>query len=151
MACLAAHSSIPETSKPDIMKAYQPGLIMAKLSDLHEDFYPKPRTVIQVPGGWQLDDDPEALASFLSRESLVTLWNSLGDLLHKGRLKNIVAGRKTHVTTYEHLHAELKSLELLLNWHSTHTLDGKHVFICEGLLDNPSVGVRCVLAVAIDV
>lgn len=148
LACLAAHGSIPETGKKDLQKAYQPGAIMAALESLHPQFYPVPRIAERVEYGWHAATDDARASSFLSREALVILWNDLGSKLHKGSMKSMISGKTSLATEYPNLQDTLRPIEALLHYHTIHSRDLTHVFICEGLLDQPEAGVRCHLAVA---
>ncbi|MCF3642992.1 hypothetical protein LXM94_23805 [Rhizobium sp. TRM95111] len=148
LACLAVHRSLAGSTANDIMKAYQPGVIMKRLARLHPDFYPVPWNLNVTDSGWHLTADQEALASFLSSKALIDLWENLGRGLHKGSLKSLLTAERPVANDHPVLDQQLDALTTFLRMHTIMSHDRSHVIICEGLMDKPDVGVHCSLAIA---
>ena len=95
LGCLAAHGDIPATYSKRLMTTYEPGRIFSELAALHPNFYPRAcAKEVTIEGGFTnvavLDD-----GDYLSKDDLIALHGKTGNVLHRGRLKDI--GRGFHL------------------------------------------------------
>jgi hypothetical protein len=95
LGCLAAHGDIPATYSKRLMTTYEPGKIFAELTKLHPNFYPRAcANDMTAQGGTstiKILDDHQSL----SKEQLIALHGKTGNVLHRGRLKDV--GRGFHL------------------------------------------------------
>ena len=80
-ACVIAHAYLKELQAPKFQKQWSADALMKQLGGLHEDFYPKPRTMTVTKGRVQLD---EIDVPYLTKDSLLRLNGICGDKLHRG-------------------------------------------------------------------
>ena len=80
-ACVIAHAYIEELQTPKFQKEWSADTLMKALDGLHQDFYPKPRTMTVTEGRVQLD---EIEAPYLTKAELKRLNGICGDKLHRG-------------------------------------------------------------------
>jgi len=80
-ACVIAHAYIEEVHAPKFQKEWSADTLMKALDGLHQDFYPKPRTMTVTEKGVQLD---EIDAPYLTKDDLKKLNGICGDKLHRG-------------------------------------------------------------------
>jgi hypothetical protein len=80
-ACVIAHSYLKELQAPKFQKAWSADVLMKELVGLHQDFYPKPKTMTITKGRVQLD---EIDAPYLTKANLNKLNGICGDKLHRG-------------------------------------------------------------------
>jgi hypothetical protein len=80
-ACVIAHAYLKELQAPRFQKAWSADALMKQLGGLHQDFYPKPKTMTVTKGRVQLD---EIDAPYLTKASLQKLNGICGDKLHRG-------------------------------------------------------------------
>lgn len=80
-ACVIAHAYLKELQAPKFHKAWSADVLMKRLSELHPDFYPKPKTMTITKDRVQLD---EIDAPYLTKANLQKLNGICGDKLHRG-------------------------------------------------------------------
>ncbi len=80
-ACVIAHAYLEELQAPKFQKAWSADALIKQLSELHQDFYPKPKTMTITKSRVQLD---EINASYLTKANLQKLNGICGDKLHRG-------------------------------------------------------------------
>jgi hypothetical protein len=80
-ACVIAHAYIKELQAPKFQTEWSADALMKQLGGLHQDFYPKPRTMTVTKGRVQLD---EIDAPYLTKANLQKLNGICGDKLHRG-------------------------------------------------------------------
>lgn len=80
-SCVIAHEYIKELQARKFQKEWSADALMKQLGELHQDFYPKPRTMTVTKGRVQLD---EINADYLTKASLQRLNGICGDKLHRG-------------------------------------------------------------------
>ncbi|SDX63339.1 hypothetical protein SAMN04515617_105158 [Collimonas sp. OK242] len=80
-ACVIAHAYIKELQAPKFQKEWSADTLMKALDGLHQDFYPKPRTMTVTDDRVQLD---EIDAPYLTKADLKKLNGICGDKLHRG-------------------------------------------------------------------
>jgi len=80
-ACVIAHAYIKELQAPKFQKQWSADALMKQLGELHQDFYPKPRTMTVTKGRVQVD---EIDAPYLTKADLQKLNGICGDKLHRG-------------------------------------------------------------------
>ena len=80
-ACVVAHAYIVELQAPKFQKEWSADALIRKLDGLHEDFYPKPRTMMVSESGVRLD---EINSPYLTKADLKKLNGLCGDKLHRG-------------------------------------------------------------------
>jgi hypothetical protein len=80
-ACVIAHAYIEELQTPKFQKEWSADKLMKALDGLHQDFYPKPRTMTVRDDRVQLD---EIDAPYLTKVELMKLNGICGDKLHRG-------------------------------------------------------------------
>jgi hypothetical protein len=80
-ACVIAHAYLKELQTPKFQKAWSADVLMKQLGGLHQDFYPKPKTMTITKGRVQLDDID---APYLTKANLHKLNGICGDKLHRG-------------------------------------------------------------------
>ena len=80
-ACVIAHAYIKELQAPKFQKEWSADELMKQLGGLHQDFYPKPKTMTITKDRVQLD---EIEAQYLTKANLQKLNGICGDKLHRG-------------------------------------------------------------------
>ncbi len=80
-ACVIAHAYLKELQAPKFQKAWSADALMKQLDGLHQDFYPKPKTMTVTNGSVQLG---EIDAPYLTKSNLLKLNGICGDKLHRG-------------------------------------------------------------------
>lgn len=80
-ACVIAHAYIGELQAPRFQKEWSADTLMKALDGLHQDFYPKPRTMTVTEDRVQLD---EIDTPYLTKADLKKLNGICGDKLHRG-------------------------------------------------------------------
>jgi hypothetical protein len=80
-ACVIAHEYIEELQTPKFQKEWSADALMTALDGLHQDFYPKPRTMTVTEGRVNLE---EINVPFLTKIELRKLNGICGDRLHRG-------------------------------------------------------------------
>jgi hypothetical protein len=90
LGCLVAHGDISAIKLEKFRKEWSAEKIINALSALHPDFYPRP--VIQKKSeelgvNWHFDS---VASGFLTKAELLELYGKCGDILHRGRLKNLL-------------------------------------------------------------
>lgn len=80
-ACVIAHAYIKELQTPTFQKEWSANALMKELDRLHDDFYPKPRTMTVTENSVQLD---EIDVSHLTKANLRKLNGICGEKLHRG-------------------------------------------------------------------
>jgi hypothetical protein len=80
-ACVIAHAYIKELQAPKFQKEWSADELMKQLGGLHQDFYPKPKTMTITKDRVQLD---EIEVSYLTKANLQKLNGICGDKLHRG-------------------------------------------------------------------
>lgn len=83
-ACVIAHEYIEELKKPKIQKEWSADELMKVLDGLHQDFYPKPKTMAIKGNNIQLG---EIDTPYLTKDELTKLNGICGDKLHRGSPK----------------------------------------------------------------
>lgn len=83
-ACVIAHAYINELQAPKFQKEGSADKLMKQLGALHQDFYPKPKTMTVTKGKVQLD---EIDAPYLTKDNLLKLIGICGGKLHRGSPK----------------------------------------------------------------
>jgi len=81
LACVIAHEYIEELQASKFQKAWSADTLMKALDGLHQDFYPKPKTVTVKENNVQLG---EIDAPYLTKDDLKKLNGICGDKLHRG-------------------------------------------------------------------
>jgi hypothetical protein len=79
-ACVIAHAYIKQLQAPKFQKEWSADALMKKLGGLHQDFYPKPKTMTVTTGNVQLG---EIDTPYLTKASLQKLNGICGDKLHR--------------------------------------------------------------------
>ena len=90
-ACVIAHTYIEELQTPKFQKEWSADKLMRALDGLHQDFYPKPRTMTVTDDRVQLD---EIDAPYLTKDELMKLNGICGDKLHRGSPKKYASTRR---------------------------------------------------------
>ena len=80
-ACVIAHAYLKELQAPKFQKAWSADALMKQLDGLHQDFYPKPKTMTVTNGSVQLG---EIDSPYLTKSNLLKLNGICGDKLHRG-------------------------------------------------------------------
>jgi hypothetical protein len=80
-ACVIAHAYIEGQQISRFQKAWSADVLMKQLGRLHQDFYPKPKTMTVTKGRVQLD---EINVPYLTKTDLQKLNGICGDKLHRG-------------------------------------------------------------------
>jgi hypothetical protein len=80
-ACVIAHAYLKELQAPKFQKAWSADVLMKQLSELHQDFSPKPKTMTITKGRVQSD---EIDAPYLTKANLQKLNGICGDKFHRG-------------------------------------------------------------------
>lgn len=80
-ACVIAHAYIKEIQVPKFQKEWSANELMKQLSGLHQDFYPKPKTMTVTNGSVQLG---EIDAPYLTKSNLQKLYGICNAKLHRG-------------------------------------------------------------------
>lgn len=80
-ACVIAHAYIMELQVPKFQREWSADELMKQLSNLYQDFYPKPKLMTITKGSVQLD---EIDAPYLTKDNLLKLNGICGKNLHRG-------------------------------------------------------------------
>jgi len=80
-ACVIAHAYITELQATKFQREWSADTLMKQLSELHQDFYPKPQTMINTNGNIQLE---EIDAPYLTKSNLQKLNGICNRKLHRG-------------------------------------------------------------------
>ena len=83
-ACVIAHAYLKELQAPKFQKEWSADELMKQLGGLHQDFYPKPKTMTITNGRVQLG---EIDAPYLTKSNLLRLNGICGNKLHRGTPK----------------------------------------------------------------
>ena len=112
--CLIAHGDIKEAKK--LRDEYSAGKIVNAIEKLHDRFYPLPVEKQKVrPGFWHMAD---AKKDFLTKADLVNLNGKCGDVLHRGTLKKLLAGKIPFQTNFPEITGYLTKIVNLLGQHA---------------------------------
>jgi hypothetical protein len=89
LGSLAAHGDVPGAYSKRLLKTYEPHKIFLELQGLHPNFYPRAckKEIQQTPQQIEvlmLEDE-----EFPSKDDLIALHGKTGNVLHRGRLKDI--------------------------------------------------------------
>jgi hypothetical protein len=87
LGCLVCHGDLSASQSKRLQKSYVPAEILARLGELHPDFYPVPGSPIRTETGLHLDDYKRP---FMTKADLIALWSKCGDHLHKGNLRKFL-------------------------------------------------------------
>jgi hypothetical protein len=123
--CVIAHGDIAEASK--LKKEYSAGAIMNVLETLHADFYPIPVRKVTRDGMAHLEIPYQ---DYLKKPDLIALNAKCGEVLHRGTLKKLLAGKIPIQTNFPEIEAYKQKIIKLLNEHSLVTLGNRGVFHC---------------------
>ena len=85
ISCLVVHGDIPATKTKKMKKTWQADQIMARLSELYADFYPKP-VEAERADKFKIT---AVKADYLSKPDLIILYGKCGDRLHRGTIKDV--------------------------------------------------------------
>lgn len=80
-ACVIAHAYIEELREPKFQRQWSADSLMKSFEKLHEEFYPKPKTISVTDSVIRLD---EIEAPYLTKGDLKKLNGLCGDRLHRG-------------------------------------------------------------------
>jgi hypothetical protein len=129
-ACVIAHAYLKELQAPRFQKAWSADALVKQLGGLHQDFYPKPRTMTVTKGRVQLEeiDDP-----YLTKANLQKLNGICGDKLHRGSPEKYafnptperLAGDRQTIINYANEVFRLMESHLM-----THRDDGRYI-LCQ--------------------
>jgi hypothetical protein len=90
LACVVAHDDIALTRGPKLRKDYSAYRIFGKLARYHPDFFPRPVTITQsTPHTGNLTPVSEGC---ISREELEDLYHYCHEMLHRGRVHQVLDG-----------------------------------------------------------
>lgn len=143
--CLIAHGDIEKAKK--LKKEYSAGAIMNALENLHPDFYPVPVIRTKRPNGfWHLE---RATLDHLKKADLITLNAKCGDVLHRGTLKKLLAGKIPVQTNFPEIVSWREKIINLLNHHSMVTVGNRLAFLCVMSIQGDPENVQVMLAEAL--
>jgi hypothetical protein len=129
LGCMVAHGDV--TGK-NILKKYEPNVMLGRLESLNPDFFPKGVRFRFQPGGVQMDD---YLVPQLTKDELIKLWNISGAFLHRGSAKRVLDEPRTGPDVdLDAVIAWMKKIGALLDNHFISSADRK-THICAGLLN----------------
>ena len=94
-ACVIAHAYLKELQSPKFQNAWSADALMKQLDRLHQDFYPRPKTITVTNGSVQLG---ETDAPYLTKSNLQKLYGICNAKLHRGS-----PGKYAFNPTPEHL------------------------------------------------
>jgi hypothetical protein len=133
LGCMVAHGDV---TGANILKRYEPGVMIARLEELNPDFFPQGVRFRFEPNGLQLDDHP---VPKLTKDELINLWKISGSFLHRGTAKRILneprSGPNVDLDT---IIQWLRKIGALLDNHIISSADKKS-HICAGLLNEQGV------------
>ncbi|MGH6986805.1 MAG: hypothetical protein ACRED9_08220 [Caulobacteraceae bacterium] len=128
LACLIAHGDIKATQTKQLSKAYVPGEILRRLTELHPDFYPvrvkitvRPSVGPGDPGEVHLGDFEK---KYLDKAKLIALWGKCGNFLHKGSLRRLQRVNENHRSNIK-LDDLVSDAQLMLNLFESHRISRK--------------------------
>ena len=136
LGCLTAHGDIEGTK--ELRKKYSANEIMARLEELHADFYP--RIVVSntsFPAQISLEDSHDGL----TKDLLLKLNSQCGDVLHRGTIKKLLSAKTAIQNDFSDILKWRKQIIALLNYHAITLADTKTIILCvmANALDNNKV------------
>lgn len=115
LGCLQLHGDIPCVGTSDAKKEWNAGKIMGLLHKHHSHSFPQSITKTKKDGVWHLqgNSNPEAI----TLKEFKSLYNSCGEVLHRGTIKSIDAEGPLKHEDYELVIQWQRKLIGLLNQH----------------------------------
>ncbi|MGO9719305.1 MAG: hypothetical protein ACLPIG_14395 [Methylocella sp.] len=141
LGCLVAHGDLRQSSA--LRKQWSADEIMKQLENLHPQFYPYAIVQTKTATGYhihRLDPQPLPKVDFLR------LYGRLGDVLHRGSLKNLMKPNIPHQTQFPVVMAKLQKLVDMLSNHAIVMRSGKEMFLA--MLKNADDNFRPQVAIA---
>lgn len=127
LGCLVVHGDIKETGANQFQKEHSADKIMKALERLHPHFYPEPAGLKKENGFSVLS---RLQVDYLTKEDLLSLYGSCGDVLHVGSLKRLLKGGATEVDNYDDVVMSARKADFLLRGHYIGLFDQKTSFGC---------------------
>jgi hypothetical protein len=106
LSWLVAHGDIPSSYSRRLRTTYKPGEILKELEALHPAFYPRP---FNTPAG-DLTSVELLESGYITKDELISLHGKSGDVLHKGRLKDLDRKRALDFANVDHWQGQIVSL-----------------------------------------
>jgi hypothetical protein len=119
------------------------GSIMAGLQSLHPDFYPSPVVQKKGPSGRILMSDSNE--DYLTKDDLVKLNGTCGNILHRGTAKKLFTFPKSRVVDFDAIEAHGQKIFNLLGFHVMLLFDRNTIFACS-LSSKPDGRVQAFIA-----
>ena len=98
LACLVAHGRIsPGTDQKSLLKIWHAEKLMEELTRIHANFFPYAGAIEVIgphPGRVHISHKRDG---FLTKDALLRLYSTCGDLLHRGSVKQLLKGAKRNV------------------------------------------------------
>jgi hypothetical protein len=141
LGCLIAHGDIEETKA--LQNSYHAGDIVKRLEKLHPNFYPVPRKPIFNPSHVHMADYD---GNFLTKIELLRLYGICGNVLHKGKLRNLLNPQQLPASDYQDIQRWGQNILNLLSFHTISRIGGSFHFVTS--LEAQQVGGNVLVSVA---
>lgn len=131
--CLIAHGDIKQTRSGKFTGKYQADFFVKAMSELHEDFYPKPmlpvlgQEPIPTRVGALLRSPPSRTSGFLTKSDLITLYHACGERMHRGYWRDILS-RKRIEGEYSMIGKSVDKIVRLLDYHRITLVTGEEIW-----------------------
>lgn len=140
IGCLVIHDEIGN-KKSDLWKSYKASWIMQEMEKLHSKFYPVPLEREDIMDSDGIMEWKHKENGFLTSKDLSTLWAKSGDVLHRGKPKNIVKTQKS--LRFDDIKMWRSKIVNLLDRHIISSPDEK--FICYFIMNDGNDRVHSAL------
>ncbi|MEO8241623.1 MAG: hypothetical protein ABI832_04880 [bacterium] len=144
LGCLVAHGDLVKQSSHLVKKAYKPGEIFAELEKLHSDFFPVPMRPEKTEAGWHMADYTGG--PYAAKSEIIKIWNSCGDILHRGSLKRLVKEQNPVQKDFSDLNQWGQKILNLLSNHRILRENRRQVIVTFLQVDDLSGTVQVVIA-----
>ena len=123
LSCLIVHGDIEATQTSKMQKKYEADWLLNALSQLHENFYPRPsRQILDEKTGRPVNVEP-ITSGYLTRDKLKMLYHECGDVLHRGNAASVTVG-KVRPLDFDRIGMWSSEIVTLLNHHQIEVVGG---------------------------
>lgn len=143
LGCLVAHGEIGRVSIGDLRNYHEADKIINKMEHLLPGFYPKPTIQNIMPDG--SIDLTDKHSGFLTKNELLALYHTAGNVLHRGKLKKILSTKMPIEKHYLDIQKWYFKIIELLEHHTILLEGGERMLAC--MMNASGLGGRVQFAI----